>query len=204
MRRRALELDFAHRETIKGIKADTTFSDSFKQQRITQEQGKYAAALAALQSEAESTLTLRAKKVQQRLAELAQAETEHKRKVLGDAVLVGIYKDRLSVLTPDKIVSFTGSAAGEWETMLLDELADLELSRRAQGAKEQEGEDVARALFTLRGKVAQAAPERDALELELHELRDVPALVQALDVPAERQHMAVTYGFRPENVVIPE
>lgn len=207
LRRRAVEREKLLRDTIKTIERDDTSSDSFKRQRVEQERARYAADLAALQSEAESTLTVRGKKVAQRLGELKQAETEHRRQVLGDSVLVEIYRQRLALLAPDEIVTFVGEASGEWESMLLDELADLELSQRAQSATGEAGEDVGRALFALRDKANSATPERTEraeLEHELRELTNIPRFVQALDVGAERVEFATTYNFNPANVVFPE
>ena len=200
LRREALELDYAYRQTVKGIKADTTFSDSFKEQRIAQEAAKYAQALQALQESAERMLTGRRATIEKKLAALQEAEVTRQRALLGDATLLALYRERLAVSTPEEVVRFVEESAGDWQRTLVQELAGYELARRMSA---NPTEETAKAQYMLRNLASQATPEaqeEEALRLELHELRDVPKFVQALDIPTERQEFAVKYGFNPANV----
>ena len=198
LRREALELDYAYRQVVKGIRADEAFSDSFKAQRLAQEAAKYAKALEALQESAERMLTGRRSTVQKRLAELAEAEVARQRALLGDSTLLTIWRDRLAVLEPEKVVSMAQEAAGDWPRAVLFELASNEIAKRLREPNAPEA--VHKAHYDLRSMAGQAAPEVDALQMELHELRDIPGFVAKLDVPAERQEFAAKMRLNPEYV----
>ena len=198
LRREALELDYAYRQVVNGIKKDTTFSDSFKEQRIAQEAAKYAQALQALQESAERMLTGRRATIQTKLAALQEQEAQRQRELLGDATLLTLWRDKLAVLEPEKVVSMAQEAAGDWQRAVLFELASNEIAKRLREPNAPEA--VHKAHYDLRSMAGQAAPEVDALQMELHELRDIPAFVAKLDVPAERVDFANRLRLNPEYV----
>lgn len=196
-RQQALELEWQHRQTIKAIQADETASESFKQQRIKQEQAKYAQALQELQSLAESVLKVRATKVQQRLAELREQDVQRQRELLGDTVLMALWKDEMSAAKPERVVELVQSAAGDWQRTLMHNLASNEIARRMREPKAPQ--EVHAAHFALRGMAAQAAPEIDDLQAEARELEDIPGFVRKLDVGTERVQQAVRLGVSAEH-----
>ena len=177
LRREALELDYAYRQVVNGIKKDTTFSDSFKEQRIAQEAAKYAQALQALQESAERMLTGRRATIQTKLAALQEQEAQRQRELLGDATLLTLWRDKLAVLEPEKVVSMAQEAAGDWQRAVLFELASTEVAKRLREPN---------------------APE--AVHKAHYELRSIPAFVAKLDVPAERVDFANRLRLNPEYV----
>ena len=197
LRREALELDYAYRQVVKGIRADEAFSDSFKAQRLAQEAAKYAKALEALQSRAESVLKVRRTKVEQRLAELREQDVQRQRELLGDALLMQLWKDELSAAKPEQVVELVQGAAGEWQRTLMHKLASNEIERRMREPKVPEA--VYGAQIALRGMAAEAAPEIDDLNAEARELEDIPEFVRRLDVGEERVQQAVRLGVSAEH-----
>ena len=197
LRQQALELEWQHRQTIKEIMQNDTFSDSFKAQRIKQEQQKYAQALQELQSLAESVLKVRRTKVEQRLAELREQDVQRQRELLGDTVLMALWKDELSAAKPEQVVELVQGAAGEWQRTLMHKLASNEIERRMREPKVPEA--VYGAQIALRGMAAEAAPEIDDLNAEARELEDIPEFVRRLDVGEERVQLAVRLGVSAEH-----
>ncbi len=192
-RQRAREIDTKSRAQVEAVKQNPSWSDVGRRQQLAQIEAQRRADVERLQEEARGAAQLRKKTVDKQLLQVRADAVAKRRELLGDEVLVDLYRRRLELLSANAIGRWAQEAAEGWERAIVTEYGALELDQRAQASKgevDREHSKAAQLLETL----SAPAPDVQALEQEARELERTEETVAGFDGEAVRARDAANLG----------
>lgn len=182
------------------IQSNQMLSPQGKQEQLRVAESDYRGKVEALQGEARTALQREAKTVTERMKAAKVEEAVAQRKLLGPELTAHLYERRISVSSPAQIEALVEGAVDDWESVVLRELAYIEVDKRAQRGSQQDRDEVGALESKLRMSEKPKAPELEALENSANELSDVEGIVEQLDVQTYSKMLGDRLGIPAQHM----
>ena len=203
LKEQAHDLDARFRAEKVKIGGNKELSPEGKAKALEGLKTRFDGDLRALQARGRDELTQRKAQITDRLGKATSQRAEDLRKALGDTLTADIMRQRVTAATNGELADWFARPKGQWETILIRELGDIELASRSKGGSAPDS-DYMRAVLAwnaLDAATTTGGEELQALQMEARTLQDVGGLVDALDVATARARLGVVMGI-PEKYLI--
>lgn len=183
---RAEAVQTEYQTSVEQVVADRSLSDIGKREQIEQLDAARVAKVEQIQEDARRLLDDELAKVGQEITDLRRSYVEEKRGILGDTVLVDLYRRRVQMMDEAELRDFFGSTVDGWERELARELIKVELTGR---------DTMTTSAVMLLQEIDDTPAGLRSLELRRRELSDPDTLLDRLDLQKYRSGVADRFGL---------